>query len=203
MSGAPPPSTASVASVADGAARRIIGLTPVAPAARLSGPAATCRCAPGDNLALHLLLATTGAGSVLVCDAGGRVDCGHFGELMATDARNRGFAGLVIDGAVRDGAALRELGFPVFHRGFAPGRCAKSDSAALSAPVELSGVRVTPGDMLVADRDGVLVVPRADWDEIRSRAERLDAEEASIRQALERGERLAGLIGVDVPEDRA
>lgn len=199
----PPPSTASVASIADGAARRIVGLAPSELFARVSGPAATCRCAPGDNLALHRLLASAGPGSVLVCDAGGRDDAGYFGELMAIDARNRGVAGLVIDGAVRDGSALREIGFPVFHRGFAPGRCAKSDAAVVGQPVGLSGVRVAPGDVVVADRDGVLVVHEAAWRGIRERVELLEREEASLREALGRGELLTDLIGLQLGEERA
>jgi 4-hydroxy-4-methyl-2-oxoglutarate aldolase len=197
------PSTASVASVAAGTARRARGLAPIYPGARVCGPAVTCRCAVGDNLALHRLLATAPAGSVLVCDAGGRDDVGYFGELMALDARNRRLLGLVIDGAVRDSAALREIDFPVFHRGVAPGRATKSLAPALGEGVALSGVPVSPGDAVVADGDGVLVVPALEWEWIREQAERLDDEERQIRDALGRGQRLAPLIGIEAREDTA
>ncbi len=192
------PTTADVVTAAEGAARQIAGLTALSAAASLYGPAATCRCAPGDNLALHLLLSSARAGSVLVCDAGGRRDAGHFGELMAIDAANHGVRGLVIDGSVRDGAALLQLGFPVFHRGLAPAPCAKSDAPSIGEPVELGGVPVLPGDQIVADCDAVLVVPRDIWPDVEVAARRLVAREADIRTALSEGRRLAELIELPV-----
>jgi 4-hydroxy-4-methyl-2-oxoglutarate aldolase len=188
--------------VAAEAVRRVRGLVPIAPDSRLVGPAATCACAVGDNLALHHLLATAPAGSVLVCDAGGRDDVGYFGELMALEARSRGLRGLVIDGAVRDGSVLGGLGFPVFHRGFAPGRAAKAEAPLLEEPVELGGVPVVPGDVVVADRDGVLVVPAEEWRSVQKRARRLDEEESELRSALGRGESLSTLLGLGVEGSR-
>lgn len=196
MSSAGALTTADVATAADGAAREIPGLEGLSPASSLCGPAVTCRCAPGDNLALHGLLYSAPAGAVLVCDAGGRRDAGYFGELMATEALNRGLAGLVLDGAVRDGAALLELGFPVFHRGFAPGRCAKSEAPSIGKEVELAGIPVAPGDQIVADRDAVVVVSRLSWPAVEVGARALRADEAALRTALARGERLAELIGL-------
>lgn len=203
MSAGSAPSTASVATVAAGTARLARGLVPIDFGSRVCGPAETCRCAVGDNLALHRLLATAPAGSVLVCDAGGLDDVGYFGELMALDARNRGLLGLVIDGAVRDGAALREIGFPTFHRGFAPGSAAKRVAAAVGEPVEVSGVPVAPGDIIVADGDGVLVVPAPAWESARERAWRLEDEERDLRDGLARGERLCALIGLADLEESA
>ena len=113
-------STPEVLQAAGGAARFVQGLTPLTVTAALCGPAATCACAPGDNLALHRLLEQAPEGSVLVVDAGSRTDCAHLGDLMAMDAEFRGIHGLVIDGAIRDGGAVAILGFPVFHGGFAP-----------------------------------------------------------------------------------
>jgi 4-hydroxy-4-methyl-2-oxoglutarate aldolase len=103
----------------------VAGLTPLTVTSAVCGPAATCACAPGDNLAMHRLLQTAPAGSVLVIDAGGRTEHGHFGELAGLDAQSRGLQGLVIAGAIRDGGALATLGFPVFHGGLAPAGCVK------------------------------------------------------------------------------
>lgn len=191
-------STPAVATVAGAAARRVPGLQPVDPASSLCAPAATCRCAPGDNLALHRLLFSAPAGSVLVCAAGGDVEHGYFGELASADAVNRGLGGLVIDGAVRDAAAVEESGFPVFARGLAPHQCAKDVAHSVGEPVELAGVRVALGDIVVADRDGVVVVAAADWPTVAREAEALEAREVELRAAIARGERLADLLGVDL-----
>lgn len=191
------PSTAAVAT-AGPAARRMHGLAALDPSSVLCAPAATCTCAPADNLALHRLVASAPAGAVLVCDAGGDGDHGYFGDLLALDARRRGLAGLVIDGAVRDTAAIVDLGFPVFHRGTAPAPGAKSDGGVVGESVEVGGARVEPGDVVVADRDAVLVVAAADWPEVAARVIALEAREDDLRAALERGERLSDLLGLDL-----
>jgi 4-hydroxy-4-methyl-2-oxoglutarate aldolase len=118
-------STPEVFEAAGGAALLVEGLIPLTDTAALCGPAATCACAPGDNLAVHRLLGVAPEGSVLVVDAGGRTDCGHFGELTAMDAEFRELQGLVIDGAIRDAGVVVTLGFPVFHGGIAPAGCVK------------------------------------------------------------------------------
>ena len=192
------PSTAAVATVAGTAARRIAGLVPLAGASGVCGAAATCRCAPADNLALHRLVASAPAGSVLVCDARGDGDHGYFGDLLALDAHGRGLAGLVIDGAVRDTAAIVELGFSVLHRGTAPAPGAKSDPGLVGEPVQIGETPVAPGDIVVADGDAILVVAAAEWPAIAARAEALEAREDELRAALERGERLSDLLGLDV-----
>jgi len=118
-----PLSTAAVLGAAGGLARRVSGLTPLTPADAICAPAATCACAPGDNLAVHWLLQQAPAGSALVVDAGGRADGAYFGELAALDAQQRELCGLVVDGAMRDGRAVAAAGFPVFHAGFEPASC--------------------------------------------------------------------------------
>ncbi len=180
------------------AAHAIAGLSPLYGSAALCGPATTCACAPGDNLALHRALLAAGPGEVLVCDAGGNGDVGHFGELMALDAQGQGISGLVIDGAVRDSAAVAELGFPVFHVGLAPRASAKEHVRSVGEPVALRGVRVEPGDQIVADRDAVLVVRRDAWPAVQAGAEAQRDREIAIRAELARGRRLADLISLPV-----
>lgn len=137
---------------------------------------------------------------MLVCDAGEDEEHGYFGELMAADALTRRLAGLVVDGAVRDGAALLASRFPVFHRGFAPHPCAKNVAPSVGQPIELAGVTVNPGDVVVADRDAVVVVAAAEWPEVAAQISVLEVEEDELRAALRRGQHLGTLLGLDVGE---
>ena len=182
---------------AGAAARFVHGLTALTETAALCGPAATCACAPGDNLAVHRLLEQAPEGSVLVVAAGGRTDCGHFGELAAMDAEFREIQGLVIDGAIRDSGVLATLGFPVFHCGFAPASCVKERVVSIGEPVTIGGVEIAPGDQVIADRDAILVVAAADWPAVEAGAKAIQEAEDEIRIALNQGQRLADLL--DLP----
>ena len=183
--------TPEVLAAAGDAARSVHGLIPITVTAALCGPAATCSCAPGDNLAIHRLLERAPQGSVLVVDAGGRTDCGHFGELAGMDAENRELQGLLIAGAIRDGGALAVLGFPVFHGGFAPASCAKERVGSVNEPVTIAGVEIAPGDQVIADSDAILVVAAADWPAVAARAQAIRDEQNGLRTRLLQGERLA------------
>ena len=192
-----PFSTPEVLQAAGGAARLVQGLTPITVTAAVCGPAATCACAPGDNLALHRLLEQAPEGSVLVVDAGDRTDCGHFGELAAMDAKNRGIQGLVISGAIRDAGALAVLGFPVFHGDFAPAGCVKERVVSVNEPVTIGGVEIAPGDQVIADSDAILVVPAARWPAVEASARAIREAEDNLRTELLQGARLADLL--DLP----
>ena len=150
---------------------------------------------------MHRLLEQAPEGSVLVVDAGGRTDCGHFGELAAMDAEFREIQGLVIDGAIRDGGTVATLGFPVFHGGFAPAGCVKERVLSLGEPVTIGGVEIAPGDQVVADSDAILVVAAADWPAVEAGAQAIREAEDEIRIALNQGQRLADLL--DLPSDVA
>jgi 4-hydroxy-4-methyl-2-oxoglutarate aldolase len=189
-------STTDVLHAAGDAAYAIPGLAPLFPTAAVCAPAATCSCRPGDNLALHRALLSASAGDVVVCAAGGNTDVGHFGELMALDARGQGLAGLLIDGAIRDSTPVTELGFPVFHVGLAPRASVKERVGSVGERVELGGVPIEPGDWIVADRDAVLVVARDAWFEVAAGAAALREREVGIRAELARGRRLAELISL-------
>jgi 4-hydroxy-4-methyl-2-oxoglutarate aldolase len=191
-------STPEVLQAAGGATRFVRGLTPLTVTATLCGPAATCACAPGDNLAVHRLLEQAPEGSVLVVDAGGRTDCGHFGDLAATDAEYRGIQGLVISGAIRDGGAVAALGFPVFHGGLAPASPVKERLLSLNEPVTIGGVQIAPGDQVIADSDAILVVAAADWPTVEAGAQAIRDAEDELRIALNQGQHLANLL--DLPE---
>ena len=178
--------------------RVMTGLTTHAGRPYLCGPALTCACAPEDNLAMHAALYQAGPGTVLVCDGAGSTRCALFGELMATDALGQGLAGLVVAGPVRDIADIDLLGFPVWCTGTAPGQAAKAAVVSVGLPVVVGGVLVAPGDQVIADRDGIAVVPAAEWPAIQAGVAALAAKEAATRERLAAGERLADINGLDL-----
>lgn len=132
------------------------------PGMRVAGPAFTVEVRPGDNLMFHIALALARPGDVIVVDGKGDVGCALFGELMATQARMAGIAGLVVDAAVRDTGALSQGPYPVFASGRCPCGPTKNVPGRISIPIAIAGVSVAPGDLVVGDDDGVTVIPRAD-----------------------------------------
>lgn len=145
---------------------------------RLCGPAYPVRCAAGDNLMLHAAIHRAPAGSVIVCAAGDR-DFALSGGNVCAWAQHRGIAGFVIDGVVRDIAEVRERRFPVMARGIIPIPGGKSKPGVLNGPITCGGVKVEPGDIVVGDEEGVIVVPRARAAEILEAAEAKAAKAAA------------------------
>lgn len=133
-------------------------LRPVYAGAALVGRALPVRTHPADNLPLHLALESAQPGDVLVVDGRGEL-CGYWGEVLAIAAQAKGVAGLVIDGGVRDTKRLEELGFPVFSRGVSVRRTGKNFGGSVGEPLTVGGVLVSPGDAVVGDADGVVVIP--------------------------------------------
>src|SRR5204862_75381 len=140
-------------------------------------------------LAMHAALYRAAPGTVLVCDGAGTTRCALFGGLMATDARNQRLAGLILGGPIRDIAEVDDLGLPVWCTGTAPGQAAKSTVISVAAPVTVGGVLVSTGDQIIADRDGIAVVPAARWDPIRAEVAALTERESKTRARLAAGER--------------
>jgi 4-hydroxy-4-methyl-2-oxoglutarate aldolase len=187
-----------VAQVGKDRVRVMTGLTTRAGRPYLYGPALTLACAPEDNLAVHVALYRAPPGTVLVCDGNGTTRCALLGELMATDAANQGVAGLILQGPIRDIADIDELGFPVWCTGTAPAQAAKANLVSVGAPVVVGGVEVSTGDIVVADRDGVVVIPPVHWPQIRADVAALADREAITRARLAAGERLADINGLDL-----
>jgi 4-hydroxy-4-methyl-2-oxoglutarate aldolase len=181
---------------------RCIGpqLTPLFRPIRLAGPAFTALAAPGDNLAIHRALAVAPAGSVLVVAAGGDVRYGFWGEIMMEAALVRGLRGLVIDGAVRDSRALRERAFPVFSAGVAIPGAGKQWAGALNVPVIVGQTVVHPGDFIVGDDDGLVVIPAENARAVLERALARDAKEEQIIARLRAGATTMDLFGLRGPE---
>lgn len=189
--------TATLGEAADDARLPKVRLRPIAPGMRLAGPARTVRCLPGDNLALHRAIAAADAGDVLVVDYGGSIDSGPFGEIMALACQLRGIAGLVIDGAVRDSEQIAALGFPVFSRDLNIRGTTKRDPGAIDVPLEIGGVQVLPGDMVVADSDAILVLPSATVGAALTAGEARVAAEARMMERLRAGETTLSILGLD------
>jgi len=165
--------------------------------ARLAAPAYPVRCTPGDNLAVHVAVARAPAGSALAVDVGDEDELGYWGEVLTTAAESRGLAGLVIDGGVRDTAALEAHGFPVFSTTVALRGASKARPGAVGLPADVGGVRVSAGDWLVGDGDGVVVVPATALDDVlRAGRARADKEDAMF-VALRRGRTTVELLGLD------
>lgn len=163
------------------------GIKPVSPKMKMIGRAYTAKCYPGDNLALHQAIYGAQQGDVLVLDLKGYSEAGHFGDIMATACKLRGLAGVVIDGSCRDSEDIRELGFPVFSRGYNPAGTVKESLAKLNIPVNCGGVQVNPGDIIFGDCDGVVVIPKSAEDEVFNRACKKYEYEKEIIRELESG----------------
>lgn len=135
-------------------------IAPLAPSMRFAGPAITVEVRPGDNLMIHAAMAIAQPGDVLVIDGKGDLSSALMGEIMSQQCVALGVVGVVIDGAVRDSEAIRELGFPMYAAGLNPNGPTKSVSGRLNHPISIGGVSVHPGDLVVGDADGVTVIER-------------------------------------------
>lgn len=135
-------------------------IKPVASTMKVAGPAITVEVRPGDNLAIHAALAIAQPGDVIVVDGKGDISCALIGEIMSTQAEASGIAGIIIDGAVRDADVLRENAFPVFSAGLNPCGPTKSIAGRVNYPISVAGAAIQPGDLIIGDVDGVIVLPR-------------------------------------------
>ena len=155
-----------------------IGIRPLwSPMPRVAGPAYPVRCPAGDNLMLHAAIYRAAPGAVIVVEAGD-VDYAVCGGNVCAIAQRRGVAALVVDGVIRDLAETRERGFPLFARGVIPIPGGKDQVGVLNGPVRVGGVRVEPGDVVVADEEGIVVVPAARAAAVLEKAEARAAKDA-------------------------
>src|ERR1700677_3975540 len=162
----------------------------VAPDMRLCGSAVTVSCPPGDNLRLHHAIYLAQPGDVLVVAVGDGAEYGYWGEIMTVAAQARHLGGLVIDGGVRDSARLAALGFPIFSRGVCIRGTDKNPAVgSINRSILLGDVTVQPGDLVVGDLDGVVVVAGDRITEVVDASARREADEANLMQRLRDGER--------------
>jgi len=154
---------------------------------KVVGPALTVKCHPMDNLMLHKAIEIAEPGDVIVAVTGGYAEGGYWGDLMAGSAMARKIAGLVIDGGVRDSEDIIKMGFPVFCRGTCIRGTVKRNLGLVNHPILLGDINIEPGDMVLGDDDGVVVVPFARVEEVLDAANRRKEMEKEKRAALATG----------------
>ena len=183
-------STYQAAILADVAGRRGTMHGRVAPVhqnMKVAGPAFTVEVRPGDNLMIHAAMSLARPGDVLVIDGNGCIDRALMGEIMKNVAMARGFAGVVLDGAIRDSAAFREDGFPCYARGVCHRGPYKDGPGEVNVPVSISGMVVQPGDIVVGDDDGVVFIAPHEAEAVAAASRHKLTEEATTMDAIARG----------------
>jgi 4-hydroxy-4-methyl-2-oxoglutarate aldolase len=164
-----------------------LALVQIVPGSRAAGPARTVRCGQNDNLMVHAAMAQVRPGDVLVLTMPIPEPVALIGDLLATQARAQGAAAVLVDAAVRDSEELRELGLPVWTRWIRVRGAAKADVGAIDEPVEVGGAVIRPGDALVLDADGAVVVAHERLEEVLEASRRREAKEADKRARLREG----------------
>jgi 4-hydroxy-4-methyl-2-oxoglutarate aldolase len=188
--------TATVCEAAGGEGIVDVDLKQVVPGSRVAGPARTVLCGQGDNLAVHEALAAVRPGEVLVITMPEPAPFGAVGELVVIQARACGAAGMLVDVAVRDVAELKEIGLPIWARFVRVRGTSKTDPGRLDVPVVVGGATIRPGDIVVMDDDGAVVVPAERVEEVAEAARAREDKESRLRPKLRAGELTYDLLGL-------
>jgi 4-hydroxy-4-methyl-2-oxoglutarate aldolase len=172
------------------------GIRPVAGGMQCFGPAFTLRCWPADNLTIHRAVELAAHGDVLVIDGGSGRDTALLGDILVYAARLRGVAGIVLQGLVRDSAAIAAQGLPVFAGGATARGPVKETMGAVQVPIQCGGVLVRPGDLVAGDDDGIVVVPREQAVTVAERIRLIHEREEQVKKALAAGQTTVDILGL-------
>lgn len=172
-------------------------IKPIHPGMKLCGPAYTVQTMPRDNVLLHRAYAYAKPGEVIVANCSGFYEAGYWGDLMSLGAKTKGIAGLVIDGCVRDADDIEAMGFPVFSRGLCIRGTTNYGEGTLNEPIIIGECLIYPGDIILGDRDGVVVVPYDRIEDAIEKATAREAREEAVRVQLRRGKTSIQIYGWD------
>jgi len=173
-------------------------IKPIDSLSRLCGPAVTVACRPGDNLVLHKAIYVAEPGDVLVATVGGYKEAGPWGEIMTLAAQARDIAGFIIDGSVRDSRSIKDLRFPVFSGALSIKGTTKDSLGLINHPINIGGVTINPGDLILGDADGIVVVARQDIAGVLTQCKLRREKEERIKEELKKGRSTLELYGFDI-----
>ena len=172
-------------------------IKPINPKMKVCGPAYTVMTMPRDNVLLHRAYAYAKPGDVIVVSCSGFYEAGYWGDLMSLGAKTKGIAGLVIDGCVRDADDIEAMGFSVFSRGLCIRGTTNFGDGKLNEPIVIGDFSIHPGDIIVGDRDGVVVVPQNRIDEAIEKSKEREEKEEQVRIKLRTGKTSIEIYGWD------
>ena len=170
-------------------------IKPISIKMKVCGPAYTVKTMPGDNMLLHRAYAYAKPGDVIVADCSGFYEAGYWGDLMSLGAKTKGINGLVIDGCIRDADDIEAMGFNVFSRGICIRGTSNFGEGTLNEPITIGGFVVNPGDIIVGDRDGVVVVPQNRIEEAIEKSIARELKEENVRKHLREGKTSLNIYG--------
>ena len=172
-------------------------IKPINATMKICGPAYTVKTMPRDNILLHRAYAYAKPGDVIVASCSGFYEAGYWGDLMSLGAKTKGIAGLVIDGCIRDADDIEAMGFTVFSRGLCILGTSNHGDGTLNEPIIIGDILINPGDIIVGDRDGVVVVPQNRIEEAIEKSKAREAKEENVRQQLREGKTSLEIYGWD------